>query len=586
MSPACGLGGAARATSRAARGGTLLVLDDIDGLAPRGVRRSPGSAMGWPRCPCSSWPRPRTRAGAPSGRTRRRARSARVGVAEVARRYAAGDEGRPGRMAGGGERRRPPACAPGCRSVGAGKAERRLAVRGHAATERARLQAAEDDLAGSVVGLQGLRDRARQDTGPGGRVPVQRVGVVRRGGRRGFLRTRASRGRDGGPLGGCAAGGRRRPFGERQVVGTEGRPPSRARCRGAAGQRALAVALLRPGEHPVRALERAWPGGPQAGWSSRSTSSRGLHRLRDEAERAAFVDALVARRATRVGARSCSSPCAPTSTAVAPSIRSCRDCWAPTTSLSDRCGATSCAGRSSSPPAAPACRSSPDLVDELIADVEGEAGRAAAALHRAARAVAASRRPAAAKSAYDRRAACTARSPGWPRTRTGGSTPPARDRTRILLRLADEGEGDSVVRRRVELTELEADRDERVAEVLTMLAGDRLVTIREGEVEVAHEALLREWPRLRRWLEQDSDGRRLHQHLRAAARVWDAGGRDSGELYRGARLAAALEWSAAHEPELNAGERPSWTPAAGRASAPSAACAPCSRASRYCSCSL
>ena len=43
--------------------------------------------------------------------------------------------------------------------------------------------------------------------------------------------------------------------------------------------------------------------------------------------------------------------------------------------------------------------------------------------------------------------------------------------------------------------------------------------------------------------------------LSAAAREWDAGGRDPGELYRGARLAAALDWSAAHEPELNAIER-------------------------------
>ncbi len=126
---------------------------------------------------------------------------------------------------------------------------------------------------------------------------------------------------------------------------------------------------------------------------------------------------------------------------------------------------------------------------------------------------------------------------------------------RILLRLADQGEGDSVVRRRVALSELEAERDERVAEVLTTLAADRLVMIGEGEVEVAHEALLREWPRLRAWLEEDAHGRRLHQRLGTAARDWDAAGRDSGELYRGARLAAALEWSAAHEPELNASER-------------------------------
>src|ERR671925_14966 len=65
---------------------------------------------------------------------------------------------------------------------------------------------------------------------------------------------------------------------------------------------------------------------------------------------------------------------------------------------------------------------------------------------------------------------------------------------RILLRLAGEGEGDAVVRRRVPLAELEADRDQAVGEVLAVLADDRLVTIDEGDVEVAHEALLREWP--------------------------------------------------------------------------------------------
>ena len=101
------------------------------------------------------------------------------------------------------------------------------------------------------------------------------------------------------------------------------------------------------------------------------------------------------------------------------------------------------------------------------------------------------------------------------------------------------------------LDELDGDG---VAEV-AVLAADRLVTIGEGEVEVAHEALLREWPRLRGWLEEDAQGRRLHRHLRDAARGWAAGGRDPGELYRGARLAAVLDWSAAHELELNATER-------------------------------
>jgi WD40 repeat protein/DNA-binding SARP family transcriptional activator len=122
---------------------------------------------------------------------------------------------------------------------------------------------------------------------------------------------------------------------------------------------------------------------------------------------------------------------------------------------------------------------------------------------------------------------------------------------RILLRLSGSGEGDAVVRRRIALDELEVDRDERAARVLEVLTDNRLVTVGEGTAEVAHEALLREWPRLRGWLEEDAEGRRLHRHITLAARDWDTGRRDPGELYRGARLAAALDWAAGRWEELN-----------------------------------
>jgi WD40 repeat protein/DNA-binding SARP family transcriptional activator len=127
---------------------------------------------------------------------------------------------------------------------------------------------------------------------------------------------------------------------------------------------------------------------------------------------------------------------------------------------------------------------------------------------------------------------------------------------RILLRLADAGEqGASFVRRPVPLDELDPGRNSETAAALERLVDSRLVTVDEETVEVAHEALLREWPRLRRWLEEDAEGRRLHQHLAHVARGWDAEGRDPGELYRGARLASALEWKAANEDRLNALER-------------------------------
>jgi hypothetical protein len=87
--------------------------------------------------------------------------------------------------------------------------------------------------------------------------------------------------------------------------------------------------------------------------------------------------------------------------------------------------------------------------------------------------------------------------------------------------------------------------------VISVLSEWRLVTVRHDELEVAHEALLREWPRLRGWLEEDSEGRRLHRHLIESAKEWDRAGRDPGELYRGARLAAALDWSGDHPSEPN-----------------------------------
>jgi WD40 repeat protein len=125
----------------------------------------------------------------------------------------------------------------------------------------------------------------------------------------------------------------------------------------------------------------------------------------------------------------------------------------------------------------------------------------------------------------------------------------------LMLRLVGEGEGDAAVRRRAPLAELDLERNEDAARVLATLADSRLVTVSEGSVEVAHEALLREWPRLREWIEEDSQGRRLRRHITQAATEWDTAGKDQGELYRGARLAAALDWSTDHAFELNELER-------------------------------
>ena len=127
----------------------------------------------------------------------------------------------------------------------------------------------------------------------------------------------------------------------------------------------------------------------------------------------------------------------------------------------------------------------------------------------------------------------------------------------VFLRLTELGEGIEDTRRRVAVEELvpEGASPEEVQALLDRLAEARLVTLGEGTAEVAHEVLIREWPTLRAWLEEDRAGIRLHRQLDDAARLWDAGGREAGDLYRGTRLAAAVEWAQANPDALNATER-------------------------------
>jgi len=86
-----------------------------------------------------------------------------------------------------------------------------------------------------------------------------------------------------------------------------------------------------------------------------------------------------------------------------------------------------------------------------------------------------------------------------------------------------------------------------VLNVIEVWAQARLLTLdrhpesRAPTVEVAHEALLREWPRLRSWLEEDREEILALGHLREAAASWEDLARDPGALYRGARLDTVLQ---------------------------------------------
>lgn len=83
-----------------------------------------------------------------------------------------------------------------------------------------------------------------------------------------------------------------------------------------------------------------------------------------------------------------------------------------------------------------------------------------------------------------------------------------------------------------------------------LLSVDRHPRSRVPTVELAHEALLREWPRLHGWIEASREDLAVLGHLRDAAAGWEQLDHDPGALYRGARLDRALDVVAAGDREL------------------------------------
>jgi formylglycine-generating enzyme required for sulfatase activity len=119
----------------------------------------------------------------------------------------------------------------------------------------------------------------------------------------------------------------------------------------------------------------------------------------------------------------------------------------------------------------------------------------------------------------------------------------------IFLRLTELGEGVQDTRRRVKMDEL--GQQARLDKVLKTLTDARLVTTEQDSVEVAREALIREWGTLRKWLDEDRDSLRLHRHLTESAQEWQRRGKEASELYRGTRLRQIQEWMKEHKEQLS-----------------------------------
>ena len=469
----------------------------------------------------------------------------------------------PGRGAAGHERRRRAPRPRGGERVGAARGDaprrrRRRTARRPAAARRARSRPSWPAASSSSSRRASARasSPATATTTGAGRLPVQGPRDVRRRRRRVLLRARAARRRAGRASRRRAAARDRRPVRQRQVVGRAGRAAARARGRRAAGQRAAGRRrVIRPGEHPLRELRRA----------TRRLVARAARRARGRPVRGA-----VHRLPGRGTSAPSSSPrwCARGArrrTVVVLAVRA--DFYgrcAAYPELSRLLGANHVLvgpmsrdelRRAIERPAQRVGLSvEPELVEALLADVEGQPGalpllstallelwreRDGRRLRLAAYARSGGVHGAVARLAEEAFVALDPEHQAVART--------------LLLRLADEDEGGAVVRRRIALDELGRRASARGRRAGSPTAG------------CSRSPTARSRSRTRRCCAsgrgcaagstRTPQGRRLHRRLGDAARAWDADARDPGGLYRGARLAAALDWAAGHDAELNATER-------------------------------
>ncbi|MGH2384241.1 MAG: BTAD domain-containing putative transcriptional regulator, partial [Candidatus Limnocylindria bacterium] len=141
---------------------------------------------------------------------------------------------------------------------------------------------------------------------------------------------------------------------------------------------------------------------------------------------------------------------------------------------------------------------------------------------------------------------------------------PAREAARqVFLRLVSVDEQREDARRRVRRTELRSiDLQPGLIDVVLqefgahrLLSFDRDPVSRGPTVEVAHEALFREWPRLGAWIGDRRHDLRLQRRLQVAAADWRDAGTIDDYLLGGGRLEEFERWTAATDLALTQDER-------------------------------
>jgi serine/threonine protein kinase len=136
----------------------------------------------------------------------------------------------------------------------------------------------------------------------------------------------------------------------------------------------------------------------------------------------------------------------------------------------------------------------------------------------------------------------------------------------LFLRLIDPGLSEQdTTRRRADLLEFklpDETQKENLQAVAKAFVNARLLTTNEiagpdlapsklATIEVSHEALIREWPRLIGWLREGREDIKLQQTLSRNVAEWEERGKPNAWLYRGSQLKETQAWARRNIPNGN-----------------------------------
>ncbi len=131
---------------------------------------------------------------------------------------------------------------------------------------------------------------------------------------------------------------------------------------------------------------------------------------------------------------------------------------------------------------------------------------------------------------------------------------------KIFLQLVNPGQGMEDTRRIALVDDIlainsDSNDTDQMKDFIHFLADKRLIVTGTNEVEkqtleIVHEALIREWARLKEWIDADREFRVWQEKVRYAVAEWESEGRDDGLLLHGNNCFVAEEWMSERKKDL------------------------------------